>query len=600
MKKQISKFGIYVFLVVFITACGGGGGDKKQPPTEEPATEGPVVETPQTYACSDSIDNDYDGLTDYPADSGCTSATDNDEYNVVVPLDTTPPTLTVLGELNVILTEGDTYTESGATSVDEVDGTVEVVITGSVDTSIADVYVLTYTATDNAGNSVHATRTVVVLVVLELSISIDNSSPEAKSIPGTTVGFFNVTSVIINNPFDTEQGVTIASITAEGDPDKMITGVQIVDDSVILGTAVLSEGRGYFESISINIPPNSSKTLSVQVELNSEMQPFELAEWIRKVRFGFTMDDIIPSQALLTGLPAWGEYVYVEKGNLLYPCVMAICSLSMETGDKTVLWNQSSKYPRQIVPSRKGNVVAFSGANILGIYLLSLDDLSANFVISSAVGGYFDLTEYGDVAVIPKSYSEIGSFGQLDIVLIKTDGSNEWIRVTNDTTPELYPVIGSPGGVASDELVVLYAIDNMTGGFNIWKKVVNTNMDTVSDATLVVSGISGDTDIQIRTLLEERIFSVNKDYSKIVFVRSVDGILHLFSTSITGGSEVDLGEGRHPQLATDGSNRMLFTYNNDSWIANIDGSNRRKAPIPDNLYTHRWDPDQIVFSSVYP
>ncbi|MEK7635618.1 MAG: peptidoglycan-binding domain-containing protein [Patescibacteria group bacterium] len=33
-------------------------------------------------ACGDGVDNDSDGLTDYPADSGCSSATDNDETNV--------------------------------------------------------------------------------------------------------------------------------------------------------------------------------------------------------------------------------------------------------------------------------------------------------------------------------------------------------------------------------------------------------------------------------------------------------------------------------------------------------------------------------------
>lgn len=595
MKKPIFRFGIYVLFVVFITACGGGGGSN-QPPSNQPQ-----VEPLQIYACSDSIDNDSDGLKDYPADPGCTSATDNDEYNVVViPLDTTPPALTVSGELEVILTEGDTYTESGATAVDEVDGTVEVVITGSVDTSTADVYVLTYTATDNAGNSTQATRTVVVLANDELSVSISSSSPEAKSIPGTTVGFFDGISVIIPNSTSTNQEVTIMSIASEGGLDEWVNDVRIVDDGVVLGTAVLSEGRAYFESILVNIPPNDSKTLTIQVKLDSEMPPLELAEWIRKARFGFTVDDIIPSQAILSGLPVWGEYVYVEKGNLLYPCPYAICSLSMETGDKTVLWGQLYKYPYQLIPSRKGNVVAFSGSNLGGIYLLSLDNLSAGLVISSTTGGYFDITEYGDVAVITKSFQEIGSLGQLDIVLIKTDGSNEWIRVTNDTTPELYPVIGSPGGVASDELVVLYTINDPETGFNIWKKVVNTNMDIVSDATILVSGISGDTNTRIRTIPEERMFSVNKDYSKIVFVRSVDGIFHLFSTSINGGSEVDLGEGRHPYLAADGSNRMLFTYNNDLWIANIDGSNRRKAPIPDNLYQNPWDPDRIVFSSVYP
>jgi hypothetical protein len=32
-------------------------------------------------ACSDGIDNDGDGKVDYPADPGCSSPSDNDEYN---------------------------------------------------------------------------------------------------------------------------------------------------------------------------------------------------------------------------------------------------------------------------------------------------------------------------------------------------------------------------------------------------------------------------------------------------------------------------------------------------------------------------------------
>jgi hypothetical protein len=34
--------------------------------------------------CSDGIDNDGDGLVDYPADPGCSSKRDKDEFNPVV------------------------------------------------------------------------------------------------------------------------------------------------------------------------------------------------------------------------------------------------------------------------------------------------------------------------------------------------------------------------------------------------------------------------------------------------------------------------------------------------------------------------------------
>lgn len=46
-----------------------------------------------TYQCSDTIDNDSDGLTDYPNDPGCSSTTDNDEYSAPIITDTTPPTI---------------------------------------------------------------------------------------------------------------------------------------------------------------------------------------------------------------------------------------------------------------------------------------------------------------------------------------------------------------------------------------------------------------------------------------------------------------------------------------------------------------------------
>ena len=37
--------------------------------------------SPVVYICDDGIDNDHDGKIDFPADPGCTSRTDSDEYN---------------------------------------------------------------------------------------------------------------------------------------------------------------------------------------------------------------------------------------------------------------------------------------------------------------------------------------------------------------------------------------------------------------------------------------------------------------------------------------------------------------------------------------
>jgi len=77
--------------------------------------------------------------------------------------DTTAPLITLNGESNMTLHVGETYTEAGATALDDVDGNVDVNMTGEVDTNNAETYTLTYTASDIAGNTASVIRTVLVL-----------------------------------------------------------------------------------------------------------------------------------------------------------------------------------------------------------------------------------------------------------------------------------------------------------------------------------------------------------------------------------------------------------------------------------------------------
>jgi len=49
--------------------------------SEEQAVVGLQAVTEQVYQCNDKKDNDADSLIDYPQDPGCSSLTDNDEYN---------------------------------------------------------------------------------------------------------------------------------------------------------------------------------------------------------------------------------------------------------------------------------------------------------------------------------------------------------------------------------------------------------------------------------------------------------------------------------------------------------------------------------------
>lgn len=75
-------------------------------------------------------------------------------------LDQTPPTVTLNGNATVNLTVGQSYTELGASVSGGLSATATA--SGSVNTSLAGTYILTYSGTDSSGNVGTATRTVIV------------------------------------------------------------------------------------------------------------------------------------------------------------------------------------------------------------------------------------------------------------------------------------------------------------------------------------------------------------------------------------------------------------------------------------------------------
>lgn len=78
--------------------------------------------------------------------------------------DVAAPTITLKGVSPLTLTQGDTYTELGATWTDAKDGTgTDTTITGSVNTAVIGIYTITYSKTNAAGKVGTATRTVLVV-----------------------------------------------------------------------------------------------------------------------------------------------------------------------------------------------------------------------------------------------------------------------------------------------------------------------------------------------------------------------------------------------------------------------------------------------------
>ena len=93
---------------------------------------------------------------------GCGGGGASTPTPVSSPADTTPPVITVAGLIDVQHEQGTVYTDAGATAIDDVDGNVDVTVSGSVDEAVAAAYNITYSASDKAGNSASATRNIVV------------------------------------------------------------------------------------------------------------------------------------------------------------------------------------------------------------------------------------------------------------------------------------------------------------------------------------------------------------------------------------------------------------------------------------------------------
>ena len=141
---------------------------------------------------------------------------------MVTVTDTTAPVITVIGDSLVTLLRNAAYVDAGASCTDNADDSCTVITSGTVDSSTAGTYTLTYSATDSSGNTAQATRIVQV---------IEGEAPVI-----TLLGAASVT-LEIGTPFldpgatalDAEDGDLTASI---------VTGGQVETDTI--GTYTLT------------------------------------------------------------------------------------------------------------------------------------------------------------------------------------------------------------------------------------------------------------------------------------------------------------------------------------------------------------------------
>jgi bacterial surface protein 26-residue repeat len=169
-------------LIAVITACGSDTESDTTSPVititggnpltiiqgdhyiDEGATANDDVDGGVTVSVNGSVQTSIPGeyiITYTATDSADNTATSTRSVTVLTP-DLTPPTLTLNGASSLTLFVNDSYEEQGAIATDNRDSDLNIIITGSVDTTISGDYVITYLVIDSSGNSSSVTRLISV------------------------------------------------------------------------------------------------------------------------------------------------------------------------------------------------------------------------------------------------------------------------------------------------------------------------------------------------------------------------------------------------------------------------------------------------------
>ncbi len=153
------------------------------------------VDITVTVVTTGAVDADVPGtytLTYTASDSEGNEATP--VTRTVLVADTTPPVITLVGDAIVDLNEGTVYTDAGATVADSFDTSVTLVDSGSVDEDTPGDYILTYNATDAAGNvAPTVTRTVKIIDTVTFIIQDQLLAGDASvTVPIKVSSFANV------------------------------------------------------------------------------------------------------------------------------------------------------------------------------------------------------------------------------------------------------------------------------------------------------------------------------------------------------------------------------------------------------------------------
>ncbi|MDB4770089.1 DUF5011 domain-containing protein [Akkermansiaceae bacterium] len=263
----------------------------------------------------------------------------------VIVEDTLPPVITLTGSASVIIEAGSDYIDAGATATDTLDGTILAVVDNTVNTQVPGSYLVSFTATDAAGNAaVEVTRIVIVqdslppVVTLIGSASVTIEAGSEYTDAGATASdtLDGAIAVVVDNKVNTQvPGSYLVSFTAKdaaGNAAVEVTRTVIVEDTLppvitLTGSAsvTIEAGSDYTDA-----GATATDTLdgAIAVVADNKVNPQVPGSYL----VSFTATDAAGNAAVEVT-----RTVIVEETNTL-PLVITSISTAAN-GDVSLTWN---------------------------------------------------------------------------------------------------------------------------------------------------------------------------------------------------------------------------------------------------------------------
>ena len=293
-----------VLSATLLSACGSSGS------SSTPDTTAPVVTLTgasaltqaygETYveqgaSAQDDIDGDVavvisgdvdvNTISEYTVTYEATDAAGNvaSEARIVTVADLTAPVITLLGGSVINVNVGDDYEELGATALDNLDGDVDVVISGAVDVNEVNAFTLTYEATDAAGNTSSINRTVNVLDVTAPVVTLIGES-------AIELAFGEVYQELGANALDDVDGAV--EVVVSGDVD-----VNVLADYTVTYQATDAAGNAASTQRTVTIVDNVAPIITLEGETS-----IELGQGRDYIERGATADDNVDGELTVTNI----------------------------------------------------------------------------------------------------------------------------------------------------------------------------------------------------------------------------------------------------------------------------------------------------------